>query len=45
MAPLKTIKVAIDLTPMKPRGENGGAKIFILTLIQELAALSENKYQ
>ncbi len=34
--PLKTI--LIDLTPMLPGGENGGAKLFVLELIKHLAA-------
>jgi len=35
---IKTI--AIDLTPILPGGENGGAKIFVLELIKKLASLS-----
>ncbi len=31
--------IAVDLTPILPGGENGGAKIFVLELIQLLAAL------
>lgn len=41
----KTVRIAIDLTPMKPRGENGGAKVFILTLIKELANLEEKEFE
>lgn len=37
---LKT--VAIDLTPILPGGENGGAKIFVLELIKQLADLVPN---
>ena len=33
-------KVAIDLTPMLPGGANGGAKVFILHLIRDLARLA-----
>jgi glycosyltransferase involved in cell wall biosynthesis len=36
--PLKTI--AVDLTPILPGGENGGAKIFVLELLQQLAKLA-----
>jgi len=35
---LKTI--AVDLTPILPGGENGGAKIFVLELLRRLAAFS-----
>lgn len=35
---LKTI--AVDLTPVLPGGENGGAKIFVLELLRQLAKLS-----
>lgn len=35
---LKTI--VVDLTPVLPGGENGGAKIFVLELLRELAALA-----
>ena len=35
---IKTI--AIDLTPILPGGENGGAKIFVLELIKKLANLA-----
>lgn len=38
MTPLKTI--AVDLTPILPGGENGGAKIFVLELLKRLAELS-----
>ncbi len=36
--PLRTI--AVDLTPLLPGGENGGAKIFALTLLRELFELA-----
>ena len=35
--PLKTI--AVDLTPVLPAGENGGAKIFVLELLRRLAEM------
>jgi glycosyltransferase involved in cell wall biosynthesis len=36
--PLNTI--AVDLTPVLPGGENGGAKIFVLELLQRLAEIA-----
>jgi glycosyltransferase involved in cell wall biosynthesis len=36
--PLK--KIAVDLTPVLPGGENGGAKIFVLDLLRRLAAMT-----
>lgn len=35
-------KIAVDLTPVLPGGENGGAKIFVLELLCQLARLTEN---
>lgn len=32
--------IAVDLTPVLPGGENGGAKVFVLELIQRLAELA-----
>ncbi len=32
--------IAIDLTPILPGGENGGAKIFVMELIKQLALLA-----
>ena len=32
--------IAVDLTPVLPGGENGGAKIFVLTLLQRLAEMA-----
>ena len=32
--------IAVDLTPVLPGGENGGAKVFVLELIRRLAELS-----
>lgn len=32
--------VAVDLTPVLPGGENGGAKIFVLDLLQRLAEMA-----
>lgn len=31
-------RVAVDLTPITPGGENGGAKVFILELVDQLAS-------
>ena len=39
----KSIKtIAVDLTPVLPGGENGGAKIFVLELLRQLAAMAPN---
>jgi glycosyltransferase involved in cell wall biosynthesis len=32
--------IAVDLTPLLPGGENGGAKIFVLELLRQLAELA-----
>ena len=32
--------VAVDLTPMLPGGENGGAKVFVLELLRRLPLLA-----
>jgi glycosyltransferase involved in cell wall biosynthesis len=32
--------IAVDLTPVLPGGENGGAKVFVLELMRRLAALA-----
>jgi len=32
--------VAVDLTPVLPGGENGGAKVFVLELLRRLAVLA-----
>ena len=37
-----TLRIAIDLTPLRPGGENGGAKILILTLLKRLQHLAPN---
>lgn len=34
------LRVAVDLTPVLPGGENGGAKIFVLDLLRKLAELA-----
>jgi glycosyltransferase involved in cell wall biosynthesis len=34
------LKVAVDLTPVLPGGENGGAKIFVLDLLRQLTAMA-----
>lgn len=34
--------IAVDLTPVLPGGENGGAKIFVLELLRHLAAMAPN---
>ena len=35
-------KVVVDLTPILPGGENGGAKIFVLELIKQLSNIAKN---
>lgn len=43
MSELKlTLRIAIDLTPLRPGGENGGAKILVLTLLKRLQQLAPN---
>ena len=32
--------IAVDLTPVLPGGENGGAKVFVLELVRRLAELA-----
>ncbi|MDP2253835.1 MAG: hypothetical protein Q8J60_06595, partial [Thiobacillus sp.] len=34
--------IAVDLTPVLPGGENGGAKIFVLELLRRLAKMAPN---
>jgi glycosyltransferase involved in cell wall biosynthesis len=34
------LKVAVDLTPILPGGENGGAKIFVLDLLRQMTAMA-----
>lgn len=34
--------IAVDLTPVLPGGENGGAKIFVLELLRRLAGMAPN---
>ncbi|CAG4901900.1 glycosyltransferase family 4 protein [Paraburkholderia saeva] len=34
------LRVAVDLTPVLPGGENGGAKIFVLDLLRQLAEMT-----
>ena len=35
----KLINIAVDLTPILPGGENGGAKIFVIELIRQLSEM------
>lgn len=35
-----TLRIAIDLTPLRPGGENGGAKVLVLTLLKRLQQLA-----
>ncbi|MEM8567464.1 MAG: glycosyltransferase family 1 protein [Bacteroidota bacterium] len=39
------IKVAIDLTPLRPGGENGGAKTLITTLLKEFTHCRADEFQ
>lgn len=36
----KMLRIAVDLTPIQPGGANGGAKIFVLQLLKNLAKLA-----
>ncbi|MEO1559224.1 MAG: glycosyltransferase family 1 protein [Cyanobacteria bacterium J06632_19] len=38
--PQRSLQIDIDLTPLRPGGENGGAKVLVLSLLQELQRLS-----
>ena len=38
----KTLRIAIDLTPLQPGGENGGAKVLVINLLKQLQKLSLN---
>lgn len=38
------INVAVDLTPLRPGGENGGAKTLIITLLNTFAAMSAQEF-
>jgi glycosyltransferase involved in cell wall biosynthesis len=39
------IKVAIDLTPLRPGGENGGAKTLVTTLLTLFKAIQNQEFQ
>lgn len=36
------LRVAVDLTPLLPGGENGGAKIFVLDLLRQMTVMAPN---
>ncbi|MEO0968825.1 MAG: glycosyltransferase family 1 protein [Cyanobacteria bacterium J06639_18] len=38
--PQRALQIAIDLTPLRPGGENGGAKVLVLSLLQQFQKLS-----
>ena len=40
--PREKMCVAVDLTPILPGGENGGAKVMVLNLLQEMARMAPN---
>ena len=41
----RRVKVAIDLTPMQPGGENGGAKRLVLTLLGEFSRRRSDQFE
>jgi glycosyltransferase involved in cell wall biosynthesis len=40
LAPVPIATIVVDLTPVLPGGENGGAKVFALELVRRLSALA-----
>lgn len=42
LMPCGLSKVAVDLTPILPGGENGGAKVFVLELLRQLANVASD---
>lgn len=38
------VKIAVDLTPLRPGGENGGAKTLVTTLLQEFSTCRANEF-
>lgn len=45
MAQPKKIKVAIDLTPLRPGGENGGAKTLVTTLLKDFSICHADQFE
>ncbi|WP_414514529.1 glycosyltransferase family 4 protein [Nostoc sp. PCC 9305] len=39
-----SLRIAIDLTPLRPGGENGGAKVLVLTLLKQFQELAPHHY-
>ncbi|MBD2232054.1 glycosyltransferase family 4 protein [Phormidium tenue] len=39
------MKVAVDLTPLRPGGENGGAKTLVLTLLKEFSSIQSSHFE
>ncbi|MEH1923357.1 glycosyltransferase family 4 protein [Nostoc sp.] len=40
----QSLRIAIDLTPLRPGGENGGAKVLVLTLLKQFQKLAPHHY-
>lgn len=40
--PLSSLRIAVDLTPLRPGGENGGAKVLVTTLLKQFPKLAPN---
>ncbi len=45
MSQSRKVKVAIDLTPLRPGGENGGAKTLVVTLLREFAQCQSDEFE
>ncbi|MFH7242695.1 MAG: glycosyltransferase family 4 protein [Spirulina sp.] len=45
MSQSRKVKVAIDLTPLRPGGENGGAKTLVVTLLREFAQCRSAEFE
>lgn len=39
-----SVRIAIDLTPLRPGGENGGAKVLVVTLLKQFQKLAPHHY-
>lgn len=42
--PKSSLRIAIDLTPLRPGGENGGAKVLVLELLKQFQKLAPSYY-
>ncbi|MBD1876541.1 glycosyltransferase family 4 protein [Nodosilinea sp. FACHB-131] len=45
MTKASVIRIAVDLTPLRPGGENGGAKTLILTLLEEFSSVQSSDFE